>query len=115
MLRESLLRYCNGRASRHGPTRVTIASMSSLVEPVALAVWRERKHKSRDELALAAGVTERAIRAWEYGARRMGADDVGRCARALGLLDAEELSLHRWAATICPPPEGKRPAAGEGA
>lgn len=85
------------------------------VDPVALAVWRERKHKTRDELAAAVKVTERAVRAWEYGARRMGADDVHRCAVALGLVDTEELALHRWAASICPPPEGKRPAAGEGA
>jgi transcriptional regulator with XRE-family HTH domain len=66
--------------------------------PRPLAELREAHRTSAADLAAAVGVTERAVYAWERRESALSAARVRAIAGALGLGDADELALLRWAA-----------------
>ena len=69
-----------------------------LIQPCSLTALREAHDITREELALGLNCTVRAVYAYESRDRMMSAAVVVAASRVLGLGEAEELGLHRWAA-----------------
>lgn len=78
---------------------------NSIINPTALDDAIEGAKSTRADLAKALGAHVQTVGKWARGERRMGADDVASVARVLGLTDAAELALHRWAAAVAPAPK----------